>query len=120
MDLKVVIAAVAWTVVCGAMFLLVEQLNRPDPSEGFGHAEAGTFALETLRRETPQKYGDYIVINTARSDVASPNGAERWVVLCNRSNGDSRSSVIVELGRDGSELLGFRRPGTERLEPVLP
>lgn len=115
------IAAVAWTLVCGAMFLLFQKLNRPDPSAGFGHREAEALALEALIREDPERYGDYIVINSASSDVASPNDHRRWVVLCNRADGATPdSAMIVELTRDGGDVLGFRRPGEHHLEPHLP
>ena len=118
---KLSLIVLAWTLLCGAMFLAVRQLDQPVPTAGFGHAEAESLALEILRERDARTYGDYIVINSASSETASPTGEKRWVVLCNRpSGGTTETAVIVELSRDGSELLGFRRPWQKELRTDLP
>lgn len=68
-----------------------------------------------------ETYGDYIVINSARSDVGSADGRERWVVLCNEPEGGSaETAIVVEIERSGRKVLGFRRAGDRTLEPHLP
>lgn len=117
----VLLLALAWTILCGAIFSTARQLETPVRSAGFGHREAESLALAVLIGRDSQTYGDYIVINSARSRVGADAGRDRWVVLCNRSEGGARdTAIIVELDLAGSEILGFRRPGQTKLEPNLP
>ena len=105
----------------GAIFLIARELDTPVRSAGFGHREAGAVALAVLIGRDSETYGDYIVINSARSDVGAPDGRDRWIVLCNRPRGGTReSAIIVEIDRNGLDVLGFRRPGETALELRLP
>ncbi len=111
----------AWTALCGAMFFVAVQLDTPVRSAGFGHREAEALALAELIGRDAKTYGDYMVINSARSDVGSTDGRERWVVLCNRvRSGSPETAIVVELELSGRDVLGFRRPGQKTLEPFLP